>query len=149
VATLSTDGLKLSMTDYYMNPFDWQSVFGNSIECTCPESDNRCRETLVQIASGQMKANTRECHFGMKKAEVIWGATNLGDVVNEKRFSFDVNPGSTPFLHAKHIQRIMGGTCPTIATSYNDCAKNAYASTTEDCADVEPHCLQSDFHDKQ
>jgi hypothetical protein len=147
-ATLDTSGLKLTMTDYYLNTEDWQSIFGNTTECTCPESDTRCRETLAQIAAGQMKANTRECQFGMKSGGVSWGETNLGDVVSGNKFSFDVNPGSTPFVHPKHIQRIMGGTCPSIASSYNNCAKNAYADSPQECEDAPAYCMQSDFHEQ-
>lgn len=147
-ASLDTSGLKLTMTDYYLSTEDWQTVFDNTTECTCPESDTRCRETLAQIAAGQMKANTRECQFGMKNGGVRWGETNLGDVVAGNKFSFDVNPGSTPFVHPKHIQRIMGGTCPSIASSYNKCAKNAYADTPQECEDASAYCLQSDFHEQ-
>jgi hypothetical protein len=147
-ASLDTSGLKLTMTDYYLNTDDWQTIFGNTTECSCPETDTRCRETLAQIAAGQMQANTRECQFGMKDGGVRWGETNLGDVVSGNKFSFDVNPGSTPFVHAKHIERIMGGTCSSVATSYNQCAKNAYADTNEECEDAPAYCLQSDFHEQ-
>jgi|GEM_PF-5168192 len=147
-ATLSSDGLKLNMVDYYMNPGDWQSVYGNTTECTCPAEDTRCRETLAQIASGAMKANTRECHFGMQSKGVVWGPTSQGDVVSGDKFSFTVTPVSTPFVHPKHVQRILAGSCMTQVTSYNNCAKNAYASTPAECADAPAYCLQSDFHDQ-
>ncbi len=143
-ATLSPDGLKLSMTDYYMNQNDWKTIYGSSTECTCPEADARCRETLAQIVGGQLKVNNRGCHFGLKES-FVWGATTLGDVVTDNKFSFDANPGSTAFIHPKQVQRILAGSCMTQVQSYNDCAKNAYASTPEDCADVEEHCLRSDF----
>lgn len=147
-ATLSSDGLKLSMVDYYMNTGDWESVYGNTTECTCPAEDTRCRETLAEIASGTMQANTRGCHFGMKEKEVTWGPTSQGDVVSGNTFSFAVNPGSTPFIHSKHVQRILAGSCMTEVKSYNNCAKNAYASTPAECADAPAYCLQSDFHDQ-
>jgi hypothetical protein len=146
-ATLSPDGLKLSMTDYYMSQINWKTIYGSSTECTCPQTDTRCRETLAQIASGQMKVNNRGCHSGLKE-DVVWGATTLGDVITGNKFSFDENPGSTPFIHPKQVERIMAGSCMTQVQSYNDCAKNAYASTPEDCADVEEHCLKSDFHEQ-
>lgn len=147
-ATLSPDGLKLSMVDYYMNPSDWQTVFGNTTECTCPETDTRCRETMAKIASGTITANTRDCHFGLQEKKVVWGDSALGDVISGSTFSFDVNPGSTPFIHPKHVQRIMAGSCMSQVQSYNNCAKNAYADTPEKCEDAPAYCKQSDFHNQ-
>lgn len=147
-ATLSPDGLKLTMNDTYMNPGDWNTVFGNSTECTCPAEDTRCRETITKIARGEMIANTRECHFGMKEKDVVWGPSAQGDVVAGNTFSFGVNPGPTPFVHPKHVQRILAGSCMSQVQSYNNCAKNAYASTPAECEDAPAYCLQSDFHEQ-
>lgn len=146
-ATLSADGLKLSMVDYYMNTADWKTIYGNTTECTCPQTDTRCREKLAEIAAGQLKVNNRGCHFGLKE-DVVWGATTIGDVVRGNKFSFDENPGSTPFIHPKHAQRILAGSCMSQVQSYNNCAKNAYADTPEACEDAPEYCLQSDFHNQ-
>lgn len=148
VATLDPSGLKLTMTDTYMNPTDWQSVFGSTTECTCPEADTRCRESIAKIASGEMVANTRTCHFGMKEKDFVWGESGQGDVVAGNTFSFGVNPGTTPFIHQKHVQRIMAGSCMSQVQSYNNCAKNAYADSPSACEDAPAYCLQSDFHEQ-
>jgi hypothetical protein len=103
---------------------------------------------MAKIAGGELEVNTRDCHFGMRVKQVVWGDTPNGDQVSGNTLTFGVNPGSTPFVHPKHVQRILGGTCSTIATSYNNCAKNAYADTADECEDAPEYCLQSDFHDQ-
>ncbi len=147
-STLSPDGLTLVMTDYFMNPNGWDNIFGETIECSCPESDTRCHETMAKIARGEMRANTRECHFGMNDKSFQWGSTNEPDRVSGDTFSFSVNPGNIPLMHPRQVQRILAGTCRTAAQSYYDCAKNAYASTPDECEDAPEACLQSDFHDR-
>jgi hypothetical protein len=147
-SVLSPDGLTLVMTDYFMDTDTWTKIDGSSTECKCPGSDTRCRETMAKIARGEMKANTRECHYGMKPKDFKWGGSPGEDRISEDEFTFSVNPGNTPFMHPRQVQRILAGTCKSAAKSYYECAENAYATSPDECEETPDACLQSDFHER-
>jgi hypothetical protein len=137
----------LTFKSHNITDYPWPRVAQAQFKCRCSGNSNSdCEKNLQEIAERVTKideAALLNCPSGSNSTSVVSGEQiDVPAVWNENDFKFVQKARIPSLLHPSHYERIIGGSCASKATKYNECAVWAYRKSeeTNNCADRPEHC---------